>query len=130
MVAYSFNPRFEEPIKQGFKTQTIRAGGKRRHAMVGEQMGLYVGMRTQHCRLIRRVTCTAVMAVELGFTNGVLIGALTDGVRVRDIDGFAIRDGFRDAGEMSEFWYAAHRIFNGAFNGLLIEWAQLPDQEG
>jgi hypothetical protein len=130
MVAYSFQARFEEPIKQGFKTQTIRAGGKRRHAMVGEPMGLYVGMRTKQCRLIRRVTCTTVMAVNLGFTNGVLIGAMTDGVRVRDIDGFAIRDGFRDAAEMSEFWFATHRIFNGYFDGLLIEWACLPDQEG
>ena len=49
MVAYSFNSRFEVAIREGWKTQTIRAGRKR-HARPGEMLQLFCGMRTAHCR--------------------------------------------------------------------------------
>ena len=41
MVAYSFNSRFEVAIREGWKTQTIRAGRKR------------------HARCHRRDTCAS-----------------------------------------------------------------------
>lgn len=52
MVAYSFHPRFVDAILGGTKRQTIRMH-RRRHARPGEEMQLYAGMRTRHCRLVK-----------------------------------------------------------------------------
>ena len=52
MVAYSLKPRFIPPILSGAKRQTIRAISRRRHAIPGETLQLYTGMRTKQCRLI------------------------------------------------------------------------------
>ncbi len=46
MVAYSFNPRFIEPIRQGLKTQTIRSYSEARQPRPGQLLQLYTGMRT------------------------------------------------------------------------------------
>lgn len=129
MVAYSFNPRFIEPIRQGMKTQTIRAIGQRRHARPGELLQLYSGMRTSHCtRILPDTPCLEVMQVEIIFDLGTrpLIGRIkTDGIRVRDLDAFAIRDGFSDLEDMSGFWRDNHpQAAAAGFNGVLIEWAR------
>lgn len=129
MVAYSFNPRFVEPIRQGLKTQTIRAHGLRRHARPGELLQLYTGMRTQHCkRILPAVPCLAVMRVEISFafTGDQLIDRIaTDEVRVRDLDAFAIRDGFTDREDMSTFFREIHPTAPAkGFTGVLIEWAR------
>lgn len=126
MVAYSFNRRFEDAIKTGLKTQTIRAA-RARHARVGEFVQLYCGMRTSACRrLLPDVVCTAVMRVVITFDAGTpaLIGRIeTDGVRVRHLDDFARRDGFRDLADMSAFWREAHpEAVRDGFRGVLIEW--------
>jgi hypothetical protein len=128
MVAYSCQKQFEAPIKAGFKTHTIRAVGKRRHARVGERMKLYAAMRTKHCRLILEATCVAVLPVRLSFDSAILTGASVDGAPVGDIDAFAISDGFADAVEMGRFWAASHALITGNFEGLLIEWAALPEE--
>lgn len=125
MVAYSFNPRFEVAIREGWKTQTIRAG-RLRHAKPGELLQLFVGMRTANCRRIcEDVRCTDVMLIQIHFDTEGEIGCITtDDVRVRDVDAFAVRDGFTDASDMAAFW----RKQNGqrpdtSFTGYLIEWA-------
>lgn len=137
MVAYSFNPRFEVAVREGWKTQTIRAG-RLRHARPGELIQLFVGMRTQHCRKIcEDVRCTDVLLVQIDFDgDGEIDRIETDGVPVRDLDAFALRDGFTDASEMAAFW----RDQNGqrpssSFSGYLIEWAAprsgtMPDLPG
>lgn len=127
MVAYSCQKRFEAPIEQGFKTHTVRAKGKRRHARVGERVQLYVAMRTKHCRLILEATCTAVHDCRLGFEGACLTRATVNGQAVADLDAFAISDGFTDAAEMGAFWADQHGLTDGFFDGLLIEWASLPD---
>lgn len=123
MVAYSFNARFEEPIRAGWKTQTIRAG-RARHARPGEMLQLFVAMRTKNCRkIVADVRCTEVMAVEIRFRPSGLIERIeTDLVPVLDLDAFAQRDGFVDLSEMSAFWRATHGL-QAAFHGVLIEWA-------
>jgi hypothetical protein len=68
MVAYSFQKRFAEPILDGSKLQTIRPD-RRRHARPGEELQLYVGMRTKQCRLVARKTCAAVLPIVLNFTS-------------------------------------------------------------
>lgn len=133
MVAYSFNPRFIEPIRQGLKTQTIRAVGLRRHARPGELLQLYSGMRTVHCtRILPDTPCLEVMKVEIQFREGEIARIVTDDIPVRDLDAFAVRDGFADAVDMWSFWRdhhpkAVHAAADGvmtAFQGILIEWAR------
>lgn len=123
MVAYSFRARFEAPIREGWKTQTIR-GHRTRHARAGEMLQLFVGMRTAHCRRIcADVRCTAVMALEIDFApDGAILRITTDQVPVRDLDAFAIQDGFQDAGDMAAFWVREHGPLH-QFLGVLIEWA-------
>lgn len=126
MVAYSFSPRFIEPIRQGMKTQTIRAIGQRRHARPGELLQLYSGMRTPHCtRILPDTPCLEVMLVEIQFRADEIARITTDGVPVRDLDGFAIRDGFADAVDMWGFWRDHHpEATQSVFRGVLIEWAR------
>lgn len=126
MVAYSFNPRFIEPIRQGIKSQTIRAHGHRRHARPGELLQLYSGMRTVHCqRILPDVPCLTVMQVDIVLDDGVITRVATDGVPVIDLDAFALRDGFADREDMSAFWRAHHAgVDTVGFSGVLIEWAR------
>lgn len=125
MVAYSFAPRFEDAIKAGLKCQTIRADRKR-HARPGEALQLFTGMRTRHCRrILPDQTCTAVMKVEIAFRfDGRIIGITTDGVPVRNLNHFALRDGFNGIEDMSAFWTAKHpQAIETGFSGVLIEWS-------
>jgi hypothetical protein len=133
MVAYSFQPRFIEPIRQGLKTQTIRAIGQRRHARPGELLQLYSGIRTAHCtRILPDTPCVEVMQIEIRFRAGEIARIFTDGIPVRDLDAFALRDGFADALDMWAFWREHHpqavAAAGGgvmtAFCGILIEWAR------
>lgn len=126
MVAYSFNPRFVEPIRQGVKTQTIRANGRRRHARPGELLQLYTGMRTQHCRrILPDVPCLMVMAIEIAFRQGEITRVRVDGIPCLDLDAFAIRDGFADAVDMWSFWRDHHpETLEAGFYGVVIEWAR------
>ena len=125
MVAYSFKPRFEVAIREGWKIQTIRAK-RERHARVGEQLQLFTGMRTAHCKKIcEDVRCTDVMAIEITFdADGEIDRIVTDGVPVRDLDAFAILDGFIDASDMAVYWRKENGTApNSVFRGVLIEWA-------
>lgn len=125
MVAYSFKARFEPSILAGSKRQTIRAERKR-HAMPGEQLQLYVGMRTKYCRLIGRSVCTGVHSVRLDFQGRFV--SLNDGASVLQrgdsLDAFAVSDGFADWGDMRGFWAVAHPNIE-VFTGVLIRWGDL-----
>lgn len=123
MVAYSFKARFAEAIREGWKTQTIRAG-RERHARPGEMLQLFTGMRTAQCQKIcEDVRCTAVMAIEISFDDeGEIDRILTDGVPVRDLDAFAVLDGFTDSSDMAAFWRKEHGPAD-IFRGVVIEWA-------
>lgn len=125
MVAYSFKPRFVAPILAGTKTGTIRADGLRRHAMAGEQLQLYTGMRTKHCELIIRIQCIAAPKITLYFKGRTRIE--TSGVVLRNpkaLDSFALADGFNDFAEMREFWREEHDA--ARFGGTWIRWMGSP----
>lgn len=125
MVAYSFKQRFEAPIRAGTKTQTIRAD-RRRHARPGEQLQLYVGMRTRQCRLIAQPTCTRVVPVLLRLDEA---GAAhwwigPEPVLDHELDAWARADGFADHADMLAFWCASHDVRPGfEFRGVLIGWS-------
>ncbi len=126
MVAYTFDPRFVEPIRQGYKRQTIRAPRALpgRHARRGELIQLYVGLRgPEAAKIVRDVRCTDVLELDMRFGPGGEIGRVwAGGCRVLDLDDFALRDGFRDADDMARFWREKHRAL-ARFEGVLIEWA-------
>lgn len=130
MVAYSFKPQFADPIREGFKRQTIRAT-RERHARPGEMLQLFTGMRTAHCKKIcEDVRCTEVTAIVIYFDiEGEIDRILLDDFEVSDLDAFAQQDGFRDASEMAAFWQKENGTRpNNVFRGVLIEWAAPRDE--
>ncbi|WP_333822833.1 hypothetical protein [Pinisolibacter sp.] len=142
MVAYSFNPRFEAPILSGAKSGTIRAIGRRRHARPGETLQLYVGQRTQHCRLLGKAFCSSVDPIRITvihwlgqpslrtvyFGRQGEIFSHSIGGRIA-LDDFARGDGFTDSAEMARFWWTTHRelIVDSEilFDGVWVRWAPL-----
>lgn len=124
MVAYSFKKRFIEPILAGIKDGTIRATGKRRHARDGDEMQLYTGMRTKQCKLIARAPCIGSWPINLWFAgfDRVVIGArLVEIDRPRELDAFAVKDGFADWADMKGFWLDEHETVD-QFSGVLARW--------
>ena len=130
MVAYSFKKRFVEPILLGTKAQTIRAERKR-HARPFEELQLYTGMRTKHCRLIARRICIAAIPVRLSFTRTGPAEPFRIGghiVATCLLDPFVRSDGFADIGDMARFWWSEHPPAEGdviSFEGVLIQWEPL-----
>lgn len=127
MVAYSFNKQFIEPILSGRKSGTIRAHGKRRHAMSGETLQLYTGMRTRSCQLIAESQCQDVKEVRLIFRptaahDRLWIGRET--VSPAEREAFAIGDGFASWRELRAFWSENHPGVDD-FSGVWIRWACL-----
>lgn len=125
MVAYSFAPRFIEPIRQGVKTQTIRAIGKRSHVRMGQMLQIYSGMRTAHCvRIIPDTPCLDSSLIMIDFDDAMRITLIeVYGLPVIHLDAFAIRDGFKNIEDMGAFWRFMHGPME-RFTGALIEWAR------
>lgn len=128
MVAYSFQPEFVDPILSGRKCQTIRAVARRRHAVQGDSLQLYTGMRTKKCRLIGTAFCASVKPITLYLPDP--RRASFDAVKIADmplrsswskLDRFAKKDGFRDWRELRSFWREHHDNCE-RFDGLLITW--------
>lgn len=128
MVAYSFKKRFEVPILDGTKLQTVRAHRKR-HARVDEELQLYTGMRTLQCRLLGRAICRSVERIKIDVDGGSIHyprwAETFSGDD--DLDAFARRDGFADWADMQAFWRAEHPSIS-VFDGVLIEWSPLQPQ--
>jgi len=117
MVAYSFQPRFVDPIRCGLgidqflvatgevvpKRQTIRAVGLRRHARPCEELQLYTGLRSKRARLIGRARCTSVAGICIFLGRGVVSIDDYPAIRDGDLDAFAQQDGFSD-------WYGASGV--------------------
>lgn len=126
MVAYSFQKRFAPLILEGLKTQTIRADRKR-HARPGELLQLFTGMRTAHCaRIVPDVTCTAVLPISIDWASARISRVAVGAVPVRNLDHFAVLDGFADLDDMTGFWLENHGA--RTFSGVVIEWAR-PSRE-
>jgi hypothetical protein len=116
MVAYNFKPQFAEAVASGAKRQTIRAHRKNGHAVVGQAVQLYAGLRTKHCRKLREPDPVCVRSTychinETGLTFG--------NYPPVDLDEFARRDGFASFDEMKAWFREAHGL---PFIGQLIEW--------
>lgn len=134
MVAYNFEERFVEPIEAGTKTQTLRAVGRRKHAKYGDSLQLYCGMRTKHCRKIIEPDpiCSSRADVVLKFEFGEIVDILIGSYKlpVEDLDRFAVKDGFADVSDMTDYWHMAVPEMVG-FSGdseplFLISWGGEP----
>lgn len=137
MVAYSFKARFAAPILAGTKRQTIRADRKR-HARPGEELQLYTGMRTKHCKLVGRAIVSKVIPVTLQFVDRIVGRAGVEGVTwhnpgnpvfcsplwPKEMNQFARDDGFENWRDMKTFWAEAHPGVD-VFEGVLIQWGAL-----
>jgi hypothetical protein len=121
MVAYSFKKHFRVPILAGAKRQTIRSPRKR-HALPGEQVQLYTGMRTRHCQIIGRALCAEVRLIRIGVEERWIEFSEIARITSRGaLDQFAISDGFTGWEEMQAFWRANHPD-TPVFSGVLIRW--------
>lgn len=124
MVAYSFRPRFVEPIRSGTKRQTIRADRKR-HARPGETLQLYTGMRTRRCHLIGTSQCLAISTIFIHAAEDWVVEA-GDLIALAGLDIFAQSDGFADWADMRTFWSREHPEAKAQrFPGVLIRWGRL-----
>lgn len=132
MVAYNFQRRFAEPIRDGRKTQTIRLLGAKRHARAGELIQLYTGMRSNRCQKIRPdARCLSADDITLWFdVDGMIERIIVADELVADLGetgklrAFAKSDGFENTADMSAFWQAKHGPLSFMeFNGVLIRWA-------
>ena len=141
MVAYSFKRYFSPQIATGLKTHTIRADRKR-HARPGEDLQLFEGMRTRHCRkIIPDPVCTfantiAIMLDDDGIfsieIHGKWIGtdrdaieyfARRDGFAPEHINGIAIDMHGKTATEnMNRFWLDNYG--SCVFSGVIISWGE------
>jgi len=137
MVAYSFKSFFAPKILDGTKRQTIRAVGRRRHALPGEEIQLYTGLRTQWCKLIARATCEDARGIDIEFDVAADIARIYLGLSLGikgnrsvfserpDLDRFAMSDGFNDWHEMRQFMIKHHgdkKVRRMKFEGVLITW--------
>ncbi|EKV02364.1 hypothetical protein Lepto7375DRAFT_4592 [Leptolyngbya sp. PCC 7375] len=116
MVAYNFKQQFAPLIRSGAKQQTIRARRKNRHAIAGEPVQLYTGMRTKSCiKLIDPdPLCRAVLPISI---DGVEV--LIDGTPLmgEELEELAVEDGFNSFKELAEFFKPRM-----PFEGVLIAW--------
>ena len=142
MVAYSYKRRFVDPIRCGLglpfdeigalirpKLHTIRSDRKR-HARPGEELQHYCGMRTKGCFLIGRARCTSVDEIRIYINAGRVIidphtADVVSYVKPKDLDQFAVSDGFDDWSDMREFWRSEHDEVTDLFIGVIIKWKPL-----
>jgi hypothetical protein len=124
MVAYSFKRQFVDPIRSGTKAQTIRGRRIMPHAVPGDALQLYCGMRTKGCFLIARATCREVSPIRIVLrTWEIEIDGeeLTPPEKAR----LARADGFHDWIEMRGFWRREHGF--AVFEGVIIKWTKESD---
>lgn len=132
MPALNFRARYVEPILAGTKIHTLRQMRRDgRDPAPGDELALYTGMRTKQCRLLERVTITAVrdcrlwIATDLSALRVELDGhALEPGVH----PAFAVNDGFASVRELAEFFAETYPEdwTDPPIRGLLIQWGETP----
>ena len=118
MVAYSFKKRFADLIVDGRKCQTIRAH-RRRHALPGERVQLYVGMRTKQCRkIIDDPLCLKVANIGIWVPTKLEPAAIIqDGKRSYVTTDFAVADGFESVEDFTKKLIDCVRLLT-AMHGL------------
>lgn len=131
MVAYTFKPRFVDPVSRREKRQTIRGVGKKRHARPGDTLQLYTGPRMRP-RKFGEATCESSRQITLAFGDAtrrpfVTFGPPSDAgpgdilITPAELDAFAVSDGFADWQGLADFWAETHDN-PVEWTGILITW--------
>ena len=122
MTAYNFKAEFAPAVSAGEKRQTIRAlrkGG--RHALPGEALQLFTGMRTRECRklLDPDPTCIAVDPIDMIVVDDdVQVLVKDEPLSPLELDRLARADGFDDVRKFLLFF----KERGLPFTGVLIKW--------
>lgn len=148
MVAYGFRSFLVPPIKGEIKTHTLRLARKNPHekrkhvgghALPGEELQLYTGMRTPNCTLIARADCVRTIRVTVEIVHSWVDLYETAGKKPRrlncwnalpdELGDFARADGFKDFPAFCEYWRQHVARLPGTdlqlFDGWLVEWGKL-----
>lgn len=118
MVAYNFQSRFAADVASGRKSQTIRAprAGRSRHALRGEPVQLYTGLRQRGARKLVDPDPICIVSTYCAIReDGITLGSLPP----INIDEFARLDGFSDFDAMKAWFRETHGL---PFIGRLIRW--------
>lgn len=107
-----FKPRFVDPILIGTKVHTIR--GKRKiEPKIGEQLHMYTGLRTKHCRLITKketLVSTQKVWIKIVFRLKpfeiieLLIHVDGRALSLNEIEQFCKFDGFENSIDFVKYW--------------------------
>ena len=120
MVAYNFQAWKAPKVESGESRQTIRAWGKRRHAVPGELLQLYTGLRTKACRKLINPDPPCILASPVFMRNfGGIVLINVEGKLVTGAEQLAIDDGFYTLGDFIKFFRKTHGF---PFEGILIKW--------
>lgn len=136
MVAYSFKSAFVVDIQERIKRQTIRLP-RPRHARPGENLQIYAGMRTKHCRkIIPDPRCIGVDSLVVDTRSGRLdhleINGCVLDLASPEADAFARGDGFgrppKDVTPVEFFgrWWTSVHGRQLHEDLVLIRWEDLP----
>jgi|TARA_A100001391_G_scaffold50885_1_gene30973 hypothetical protein len=126
MVAYNFKSAFHASICFGWKRQTVRSSGKKRHARPGERVQIYADLRTKHARkLIPDPVCSRVDTIVItvdDFCRDNIEDIVINGIPLTDAEqeSFAQADGFESLKHFGRFWRLTHGL--GRFEGVVIHW--------
>lgn len=120
MPLLNFKPSFALDVESGRKRGTIRAPRRdgRPHAVPGDRLYLYTGLRTRGCRKLGESICTSTHHAFITEERAIMI----DGSRVTDTLIFARADGFIDSREMFDWFAETHGL---PFEGAWIRWGDL-----
>ena len=102
MPAYNFQPNIALRVVDGSKIHTVRPRRKR-PTKVGDVLYLYLGMRTKHCQLLRRVECVDIKTIVIDPDTWAVV---IDGKRLSwlEVVSFAQHDGFSTQTEFFDFF--------------------------
>ncbi|MBT9314211.1 hypothetical protein [Leptothoe spongobia] len=118
MVASNFKKQFAPLIESGQKQQTIRAPRKNRHAIAGETIQIYTGMRTKACtKLIAPdPLCVASLKIKIDGSEVSIEGVFLNELERQRL---AIADGFDSYDKLASFFEPRM-----PFEGVLIAWGE------
>lgn len=131
MAALSYKARFAEYVENGLKNrpgrvkrQTIR-NFRKYPIKLGERLFHYYAQRTKQCRKLGESVAKKVNVIKIT-TRGVTIlqnhQFHTQLRRLKDLNYFAILDGFDSWQEMKRWWKLTHGPDCFPFTGQLIRW--------
>lgn len=115
MPAINFKKEFVPLVESGEKTQTIRQVRKN-PIKKGDTLYLYSGLRTNYCRLIKKVECQSIVDIEISDMIRIAGMGITD---YKEALEFAREDGFKD---LKSFWQIFKNHYKLPFKGVIITW--------